>query len=341
MIQAVEQESAFSGVLYSRYCDGARPVQVVDGGWSVAKEGTPTMFTTAQGLLAELTGHPKGRGWSVDRYFGRGKWAPKKPIGRADVFELFPLAEPSRGVVLLEPLAPLLLAFRTNVPDPAISVARRRRGKGKRRARKNLQSSLVVSGPVGIDLVNRSHEVRKLLFAGFGRRIFSAGYDAEDVLQEVFKGLLARNKGKCPWDPGKSSFGHYVYMVCGCVLSNYHRKMKRRRQFEQSGLMSYVDGQREYRDAASNVTRPARESAEQAASLFGEAADDLVDYMLSHPRGSSTDACLAIDVLPYVVGAMPRVKIAEALQVSMAAISRAVSFLRRSAVAWRASLAVV
>lgn len=104
------------------------------------------------------------------------------------------------------------------------------------------KSALTVNGRVcGIDLVKRGHEVKKLLHAGFGPYMARKGYDPDDVLQEVYKGLIARNHGKCPWDVSKSSFGHYVHMVCACVLSNYARKMRRREQFERVGMRD-VDG---------------------------------------------------------------------------------------------------
>lgn len=74
--------------------------------------------------------------------------------------------------------------------------------------------------PLGIDLAKRGHEVRKLLFKGFGRLIVGNRLDPDDVTQEVFKALLVRNQGKCPWDSTKSSFGHYVHMVCMCVVNN-------------------------------------------------------------------------------------------------------------------------
>jgi len=90
------------------------------------------------------------------------------------------------------------------------------------------------AAPVGIDLAVRGIEVRKLLYAGFGYRMSRGGYDPEEVLQEVYRGLLVRNRGKCPFDVRKSSFGHYVHMVIECVLSNYHRRESRRRASEQS-----------------------------------------------------------------------------------------------------------
>lgn len=88
---------------------------------------------------------------------------------------------------------------------------------------------------LGIDLAARGHEVRKLMWAGFGHKILRAGYDPEDVLQEVFRGLIARNAGTCPWDARKSSFGHYVHMVIGCILTNYHRKQQSIRDMEVIG----------------------------------------------------------------------------------------------------------
>jgi len=89
---------------------------------------------------------------------------------------------------------------------------------------------------LGIDLAKRGHEVRKLFYAGFARRVFARGYDPEDVLQELYKALLIRNRGKCPWDPLKSSFGHYVHMVAGCIISNYNRRYGRLEKNEVFGV---------------------------------------------------------------------------------------------------------
>ena len=95
-----------------------------------------------------------------------------------------------------------------------------------------VSQSPVSQVPLGIDLHKRGHEVRKLMYAGFGLRIARSGYDPEEVLQEVYRGILVRNEGKCPFDVRKSSFGHYVHMVIECVLNNYHRKEQRKRHHE-------------------------------------------------------------------------------------------------------------
>ena len=84
----------------------------------------------------------------------------------------------------------------------------------------------VQNSPLGINLEARGHEVRKLLWAGFGGKMLAGGHDPEDVYQEVMRGLVARNAGKCPWDETKSSFGHYVHLVINGVLINYHKKQQ-------------------------------------------------------------------------------------------------------------------
>lgn len=87
---------------------------------------------------------------------------------------------------------------------------------------------------LGIDLAVRGIEVRKLFYAAFARGLARDGYDPEDALQEVYRGILARNNGTCPFDARKSSFGHYVHIVTKCVLANWIRKERRRGSFESN-----------------------------------------------------------------------------------------------------------
>lgn len=87
----------------------------------------------------------------------------------------------------------------------------------------------VAGTALGIDLSVRGHEVRKLFYAGgFTPVLVREGIDPDEFLQEVYRGLLARNRGTCPWDHKKSSFGHYVHIVIRCVLSNYLRRERLR-----------------------------------------------------------------------------------------------------------------
>jgi hypothetical protein len=82
---------------------------------------------------------------------------------------------------------------------------------------------------LGIDLDMRGNEVRKLFYAGgFTGVLVREGIDPDEFLQEVYRGILARNRGTCPWDHKKSSFGHYVHIIIRCVLSNYLRRERLR-----------------------------------------------------------------------------------------------------------------
>lgn len=90
---------------------------------------------------------------------------------------------------------------------------------------------------LGIDLSVKAKDVARIFYAGFGRKI-NSGH--EEILQEVYAGILKRNQGRGAFDPEKASFGHYVHMVCLCVLSNYIRHT-RRFEPEQTGFLSYRD----------------------------------------------------------------------------------------------------
>ena len=280
-------------VLFSRYEHGTRPVKVLENGWSVEGLG---VFTTDKGLLAALTGHPKGRHWSVERYFRIGPKHGSRPVLMdTDVLDI------------------LRTTPRPRTPPP-------------------------VRTGLGIDLDKRSHEVRKLLFAGFGRRMFLSGYDPEDVLQEVYKGLLVRNSGKCPFDPSKSSFGHYVHMVASCVLSNYHRKHHRIQQVEQVGLPSAEaeDTGHRHADVASNTTVPAPPTQCAEDALVHEAAADLTDYLMD--CDTTVDNHVATKIIPLILAGVTRDRLAPTLGISNAAITRALAHLRKHAGAWRDSL---
>lgn len=170
---------------------------------------------------------------------------------------------------------------------------------------------------LGIDLERRSDEVRKLLWAGFGPLMLNSGYDPEEVLQEVYRGILARNAGKCLWDETKSSFGHYVHMVCGCVLSNFHRKQKRRKEFEQVGVSTL----RNEEDAVSVLG---------VEMTFQGVQGDLCRYLLL----GGGEGELAARILPDVVAGVSRKEIAARLGVSPVQVGRAYHHLKEAALRW-------
>lgn len=289
-------------ILYTRREDGGRRIEVLPFGYQVGPEGGP-IYTSVRSLLESVAG-PGRRHWTFDRYFRLGSWSESHTPMVAEV-----------SIAEICPRAP-------TVASEGLTVAPSTRGTP-------LRPGLTVGpskGPTGIDLKNRAHEVRKLLFAGFGTRIFAAGYDPEDVLQEVYRGLLARNVGKCAWDASKSSFGHYVHMVCGCILSNFHRRENRRRSVEQVGLPT-VDGEDH------DVSEVAVDHVHAGLGMDPQEnmASDLVKHLES---AGGPDAHLAVEVLPLLQAGLSRTEISDQLGRPKADIARALAHLKAQASSW-------
>ena len=185
----------------------------------------------------------------------------------------------------------------------------------------------VSTSHLGIDLENRSHEVRKLFFAGFGKQCYAAGYDPEDVLQEIYRGLLARNKGICPFDPAKSSFGHYVHMVCGCVVANYHRKMNKLKQREQVGIMGFDEnGNKSLMDVS---TYAVEEHFATPDNTMAEtiARESLTKFIRKHGKH-------LVPILDMLLLGMSRKEIATSLDCELKEISQRIKRVRELTTTW-------
>lgn len=191
----------------------------------------------------------------------------------------------------------------------------------------------VLPDGIGIDLVKRGHEVRKLLFAGFSGKMTRAGYDPEEILQEVYRGIVARNQGRCRFDPKKSSFGHYVHMVINCVLLNYHRKDSKRRAYEQVGMWSGTKAEAQVDAALVASTKDDRVSDPEPVTV---AMDSLVDalWQVSQKEKTPEEILLAIDVLPLLYQGYTRAQMASRLGRPIVHVSRAVNLIKQVATTW-------
>mgnify|MGYP006431454755 CR=1 FL=1 len=274
-------------------------------------DGGVVVFPSARKLLIDLTGPPEARHWTFDRYFKQGRH--HHPAGET-VLDVLGWTDPpvyDKSLTVDPADATGLVALATS---PVLTV-------------------VDSAPPLGIDLVNRYTEVAKLLFAGFGTLIYRSHYDPDDVLQEVYKGLLVRNKGTCSFDPRKASFGHYVHMVCSCVLANYHRKMRRRYSMEQTGTREYRDGRFIEVDVAdSNVA--SNDATADGLANYETAIEDLVTYMAGTPQGRTPEGRLAMTILPLHAEGMSRSEIAERIGKSKAAVSRSLAVIRLLAPRW-------
>ena len=247
-------------------------------------------------------------------------------FGSLELAEAAPVQVQERPFAWADPIREVQLSVVPAAPTPV----------------KERSLSIAPQNPLGVDLAVRGHEVRKLLYKGFGYRIHRRGFDIEDVLQEVYRGLLARNKGKCPFDPTKSSFGHYVHMVCGCILSNYERKMNRRREFEQVGMYAKGVGTDDeyggHSDAALGATTV--EDGNRGTFSVEDVAgtNRAFSSLLSVLEGTGRpEADLAARCLPYVYEGYQRAEIARELGEDTSKVGRALAFLRATASEWKAT----
>lgn len=228
--------------------------------------------------------------------------------------------------------ARLLLAALHGGRDPKISFDRYfATGRWSRPRRPD--PIITFFGPRGIDLDRRYNEVRKLLYATYGATIQREGFDFEEILQCVYQGLLVRNRGRCPWNPRVGSFGHYVVMVSGCVFANYRKKARRNARREQIGVRSYADKQAVFVDAAVAAQEETDAQAFQLSEVV-ETMEDLADYILTNEPKKRPLVDLSLTVLPLLYQGLSRGEIAEALDLKVSQVGRALGYLRDNAREW-------
>jgi DNA-directed RNA polymerase specialized sigma24 family protein len=197
-----------------------------------------------------------------------------------------------------------------------------------------------VEGLVGISLgavsarsgsKTKADEVRRLLWRGFAGKMLSQGYDPEDVLQEVYRGLLVRNNGRCPWDARKSTFGHYVTMVIGCVLTNYHRKQIRRTDRDALPLTGFSKEGDEVPEVMVGAVE-IHDGCELGDML---ALEGLAKH-LERVKSEEPEAALGRRILALVASGHQRSEIVRATGEKPSLVSRALAWLRSQAAIWAA-----
>ena len=316
-------------VLFSRSAHGSIPIRVhppQKRGWSGTYErlscadgGVQATYFSAKSLIADLTRNPR-HGYSFDRYFNLRKVATPTPPAGGGVLDLFrpPLVYAEAiTVVITQPVIPTVVPITVHVPT-------------------------LPQPEVGIDLEIRGYEVRKLMFAGFGARIATHGYDPEEVLQEVFRGILARNRGKCPFNAKLSSFGHYVFMVIECILNNFHRKESRRRSMEQGGVSAPASMREEAEvtggmvDAALLAERTLVNRGAYVPSDGGmpDAIRKLTNHLIRKASSGAAVDPLSLDVARLLGDGYSRMEVARALKVKQARVAIAIASLQEHAADW-------
>jgi DNA-directed RNA polymerase specialized sigma24 family protein len=289
-----------------------------DGDGKSVYEHRGTFHKSARSLLRAVTGKPNEQ-TSFDRYFHTGKFQTSEPAGNILV-----LLDESTSKVAVDGEISTPLKSQSIVVDSDDTL---------RLLVDEFMSELDETGmfsepevKLGIDLENRGHEVRKLLYAGFRGKMLSQGYDPDDVLQEVYKGLLTRNNGKCPWDGRKATFGYYVHMVINCVLTNYHRKQTRRQDRDYIEVGDAIG-------LSSGLAEPENAVADQMARTS-------LDDWLRLEGGDRREAGIAREILPMVTDGMARREIVARTGYAENVVAKALAWLRKETRAWAAHVGV-
>jgi len=82
---------------------------------------------------------------------------------------------------------------------------------------------------LGVDVEAKMDDIKSIFYKHFAKMCIQSKYDPEEMLQEIYLGILHRNKGNCPYDPAKSSLSTYIVMVSRCILFNIFNKENKTR----------------------------------------------------------------------------------------------------------------
>lgn len=189
--------------------------------------------------------------------------------------------------------------------------------------------------PTGIDVAEKAEDIARIFYSHFGSAASAYGYSLPDLLQDVYRAILVRNNGKCPFDSNKGTFGHYVWRVCVCVFRNHHKREQRRRGRETVGCRRLQGS--EWVDADAAEAAVTMESADHDGALMElkEVSDDLLEWLEFQPDALSSTAELAREALPLVIAGMRRSEIAEVLGRKRHTVGYALAYLRRVTREWR------
>jgi len=283
-------------LLYTRQEHGGDPVRIIH-----TKNSPRPIYKVGDKVFKSarqllISLHGKDRHWTFDRYFHTGPYTPAS--------------------IMIEGNRP---------PRTTLDLfGAKKRGKRPHAPRN-----------IGIDLEKRSKEVIKLLFKSFGSMIFMYGYDPNDVIQEIFTGIIIRNKGKCPWDSRKSSFGNYVHIVCHSVLMNYHRKMQKGRGVEVLGIREWQP-EGGWTEGDAGAKKGIQDPGLDAQVSYGHrmVVDDLCAFLRESPEWRTKEGKLAVQILPLASLGHTNKEISTLTCEHPARISKAMRVLKRNAALW-------
>ncbi len=88
----------------------------------------------------------------------------------------------------------------------------------------------------GVDLTKKALDVRRLVLKHFG----VPGVHPDDLVQEVYAEILKLNKSELSaYDPGRASFGRYVYLVGRSVTIKLAERERRQARIREEYERAY------------------------------------------------------------------------------------------------------
>jgi DNA-directed RNA polymerase specialized sigma24 family protein len=140
---------------------------------------------------------------------------------------------------------------------------------------------------LGIDLDTRSQDVRLIFYKRQAHSVSKEGLDPEDVLQEVYKGIMIRNEGSCPYDPEKSAFSTYVVMVMNCIVMNVINKHRKDSSKAMLGVEEDISSSHSHSMDLSYDQDPSDDMVmEEVRSRFKDDALKVYDAMMDGMKAS-------------------------------------------------------
>lgn len=79
---------------------------------------------------------------------------------------------------------------------------------------------------IGVDVASKIRDLENIIKSYFKRVGLPPCHPPEDIVQEILATIVQRNRSRSAFDPRKSSFGHYVWIVTHNVCCRMIQKSR-------------------------------------------------------------------------------------------------------------------
>jgi hypothetical protein len=147
--------------------------------------------------------------------------------------------------------------------------------------------------------------IRAVIWRSISGYAISAGLEIEDVIQSVLAGLLSRQNGGGRWDPSRSSYTSYIWLVSRSVFSTLYQRHLHRTSREVS-VGEYSDS--DWFHVPSHSENPPEDT-----QAVRKVAERFLDWAWSAGRITQHDLSYLSQILPLVASGRTDAEIAAEL----------------------------